>query len=162
RQVMARSTRVRPTASTGDSLKPAERDLVRWLLHAPTEAAGFLADIQEEDLVDLPTAPIVRAMKEVVAKEKLTAGRVLDRLSTEADRSLLTRIALEPSPLGPRQSPRDCLNRLREQRWRRELSRLRARQRVRLAEGGDDENITAEIQALSRRIETLGRTETSA
>ncbi len=97
----------------------------------------------------------MKAMKEVAASGELSTERVLERLPNEKDRNLLTRIALEPSPLGPRQSPRDCLNRLREQRWRRQISRLRAK----LAQGAEDEKIAVEIQALARRIETLGRIE---
>jgi DNA primase len=156
RQVVARAQRINFTSPPTDSVKPAERDLVRWLLHAPADAAALLADVNEEDLGELATASILRAMKEVVASGSLTTERVLDRLSAEGERNLLTRIALEPAPLGPRQSPRDCLNRLREQRWRRQLSRLRAK----VAEGVEDDSITAEIQALARRIETSGQIET--
>jgi hypothetical protein len=138
-----------------DPVKPAERDLIRWLLHSPDDAPALLEDVDEEDLEGLATAPIFKAMKEVLASERLSTERVLDRLAGEAERNLLTRIALEPAPLGPRQSPRDCLNRLREQRWRRQLSRLRAK----LAQGSDDDSLTAEIQSLARRIESSGRME---
>jgi len=82
----------------------------------------------------------------------------MEQLSSEGDRNLMTRIALEPSPLSSRQSPRDCLNRLREQRWRRELSRLQKK----LAKDQEDDQIAAEIQALARRIETLASIEKSA
>ena len=87
---------------------------MRWLLNSPPEAQSLLAEIGEEDLEDLVTAPILKAMKEISDSEKLSTETVMKRLSTEQDLNLLTRIALEPSPLGPRQSPRDCLNRLRE------------------------------------------------
>jgi hypothetical protein len=50
------------------------------------------------------------------------------------------------------------LNRLREQRWRRELSRLQKK----LAKDQEDDQIAAEIQALARRIETLASIEKSA
>jgi DNA primase len=138
------------------SVRPAERDLIRWLFQSPEDAPALLDELEEEDLSELATASILRAMKEVVASEDLSTERVLDRLNAEAERNMLTRIALEPSPLGPRQSPRDCVNCLREQRWRRQLSRLRAK----LAHGVDDDNITAEIQSLARRIENSGRMET--
>jgi DNA primase len=159
RQVLARARRVSfadRNAQNPESVKPAERDLIRWLLQSPEDAPALLDEVGEEDLSELATASILRAMKQVVASESLSTERVLDRLNTEAERNMLTRIALEPSPLGPRQSPRDCLNRLREQRWRRQLSRLRAK----LAQGVDDDNITAEIQSLARRIESSGRMET--
>jgi DNA primase len=155
RKVMQRSREVKLEPDKGDSLRPAERDLVRWLLHSPTDATELLSEIDEEDLSDLLTAPILKAMKEVASSAELSTENVMEKLSAEQDRNLMTRIALEPSPLGPRQSPRDCLNRLREQRWRRQLSRLRTR----LAQGLEDEAITAEIQTLARRIETLGRME---
>jgi DNA primase len=155
KKVMARANQVSLIPQSSSSLRPAERDLVRWLLHSPPDAAGILVDIETEDLEDLATAPILRAMKEVVASEDLSTERVMEKLSAEQDRNLLTRIALEPSPLGPRQSPRDCLNRLREQRWRRQLSRLRAR----LSQGVEDDAIAAEIQTLARRIENLARIE---
>ncbi len=155
RQVLARAQRVNMTPPPPDSVKPAERDLIRWLLHSPDDAPALLSDVGEEDLEGLATAPILKAMKEVLVSEGLSTERVLDRLTGEAERNLLTRIALEPAPLGPRQSPRDCLNRLREQRWRRQLSRLRAK----LAQGIDDDNVTAEIQSLARRIESSGRME---
>ncbi|HEX9723049.1 MAG TPA: DNA primase [Vicinamibacteria bacterium] len=155
RQVLARAHRVDMTPPPPDPVKPAERDLIRWLLHSPDDAPALLEDVDEEDLEGLATAPIFKAMKEVLASERLSTERVLDRLAGEAERNLLTRIALEPAPLGPRQSPRDCLNRLREQRWRRQLSRLRAK----LAQGSDDDSLTAEIQSLARRIESSGRME---
>jgi len=155
RQVLARAHRVNMTPPPPDSVKPAERDLIRWLLHSPDDAPALLSDVGEEDLKELATAPILKAMKEVLVSEGISTERVLDRLTGEAERNLLTRIALEPAPLGPRQSPRDCLNRLREQRWRRQLSRLRAK----LAQGMDDDNVTAEIQSLARRIESSGRME---
>jgi DNA primase len=154
-KVMGRVKQVSFSSETSGSIRPAERDLVRWLLHSPPEAADLLADIDSEDLEELVTAPILKAMKEVADSEDLSTERVMKKLSAERDRNLLTRIALEPSPLGPRQSPRDCLDRLREQRWRRQLSRLRAK----LARGVEDDTIAAEIQTLARRIETLGRIE---
>jgi len=166
RQVLARAHRVSfadrnaqnaNNMGSAESVKPAERDLIRWLLQSPEDAPALLDEVGEDDLSELATASILRAMKQVVASEGLSTERVLDRLNAEAERNMLTRIALEPSPLGPRQSPRDCLNRLREQRWRRQLSRLRAK----LAQGVDDDNIiTAEIQSLARRIESSGRMET--
>ncbi len=144
------------SASSAGSIRPAERDLIRWLLQSPEDAPALLDELGEEDLKELATASILRAMKQVVVSESLSTERVLDRLNEETERNMLTRIALEPSPLGPRQSPRDCMNRIREQRWRRQLSRLRAK----LAHGVDDDNITAEIQSLARRIENSGRMET--
>jgi DNA primase len=155
RKVMERVREVKLESEKGDSLRPAERDLVRWLLHAPPDAGELLSEIDEEDLGDLQTAPILKAMKEIISSDELSTERVMEKLTAERDRNLMTRIALEPSPLGPRQSARDCLNRLREQRWRRQLSRLRAR----LAQGLEDETVAADIQALARRIETLGRIE---
>jgi DNA primase len=155
RQVLARAQRVDMTAPPPDPVKPAERDLIRWLLHSPDDAPALLEDMDEEDLEGLATAPILKAMKEVLVSAGLSTERVLGRLTGETERNLLTRIALEPAPLGPRQSPRDCLNRLREQRWRRQLSRLRAK----LAQGSEDDDLTTEIQSLARRIESSGRME---
>lgn len=153
RKVLARAREISfASADVTDPLRPAERDLVRWLLSSRAEVPELLKEIDEEDLRDLLTAPILKAMKEVSGSATISMETVMQRLPADKDRNLLTRIALEPSPLGPRQSPRDCLNRLREQRWRRELSRLRAK----VAQGDDDDSITKEIQALARRIETLG------
>lgn len=131
-------------------LKLAERELVRWIVTNP-EQSGLLEEIEEEDLEDLLTAPILRAMKEVAASEPLSVERLMDRLPSDDVRNQLTRILMEPSPLGPRQSPRDCLDGLRRERWQRELSRLRAR----LAEGADNDRLIAEINSLARRIETV-------
>jgi len=153
RAVMERRGEVKTPSERASPLTPAERDLVRWMLHSPPEAERLLADVDEEDLQELTTAPILRAMQKVASSATLSTERVLEHLSTEGEKNLLTRIALDPSPLGPRQSPRDCLNRLREQRWRRKLSHLRAK----LAESAEDDSIAHEIQALARRIETLGR-----
>ncbi len=131
-------------------LKLAERELIRWIVTNP-EQSGLLEEIEEEDLEDLFTAPILRAMKEVAASEPLTAERLMDRLLSDEVRNQLTRILMEPCPLGPRQSPRDCLDGLRRERWQRQLSRLRAR----LAKGADDNKLIAEINSLARRIETV-------
>ncbi len=158
RKVTARVRRVDVAPEAASRLKPAERDLVRWLLQSPAEAAVILTEINEEDLLEMVTAPILTAMKELATGQPATMAGVLERLSSEGDRNLMTRIALEPAPLSSRQSPRDCLNKLREQRWRRELSRLQKK----LAQGQEDDRITAEIQALARRIETLASIENHA
>jgi DNA primase len=158
RKVVTRVSRVDFVSEGASALKPAERDLVRWLLQSPADAAAILNELNEEDLQGLVTAPILAAMKEVAATQPATTEKVLERLSTDRDRNLMTQIALEPAPLGPRQSPRDCLNRLREQRWRRELSRLQQK----LAQGDRDDRIFAEIQTLARRIETLASIENLA
>lgn len=158
RQVMARASHVDLAPAPRSAVRPAERDLVRWLLQTPEMAAGLLAGIDEEDLRDTSTGAILRVMREIASSGDLTTERVLDRLTAEADRKLLTRIAMDPAPLGPRQSPQDCLNRLREQRWRRRISELRTQ----LGRGADDDHITAEIQSLARRIENLGRLSTFA
>jgi DNA primase len=139
-------------------LKLAERELIRWIMTTP-EQCGLLDEIEEEDLEDLFTAPILRAMKEVAASGPLAAERLMDRLPSDEVRNQLTRILMEPSPLGPRQSPRDCLDGLRRERWQRQLSRLRARLAARLADGADDgsegDRLIAEINSLARRIETV-------
>jgi len=139
----------------------AERELIRWILSSPTDSA-ILEEIEDEDLEGLATAPIVKAMKEQRATaaetETLSIEKLLDRLGPDALKKQLTRIMTEPSPLGPGQSARDCLNGLRKERLKRRLSRLRAQ----LAKGADDDNLTAEILTLARRIETLGRLETRA
>jgi len=158
RKVMAKTKQVSFAQKSTDTLKPAERDLVRWLFQVPNRASELLADLDDEDFAELVAAPILKAMQEVIASEELTTDRVMAQLSAEKDRTLLTRIALEPSPLSQRQSPRDCLNRLREERLRRQLTQLRAK----LAQSTEDDSIAAQIQTLARRIETLGRFEKSA
>lgn len=135
-------------------LKLAERELIRWIMTTP-EQCGLLDEIAEEDLEDLFTAPILRAMKEAAASGPLTAEGLMDRLSSDDFRNQLTRILMEPSPLGPRQSPRDCLDGLRRERWQRQLSRLRARLADRTDDGADDDRLIAEINSLARRIETV-------
>ena len=106
----------------------------------------------------LRTAPILRAMKEEKLLGTLKTEKLLDKFSLDTLRTELTRILSEPSPLGPRQSARDCLNGLRKERWQKQLSRLRAKQ----AHDTDDNLLLAEINSLARRIETLGRLETRA
>lgn len=131
-------------------VKLAERELIRWIA-TNQEASAILDEIEEEDLEGLATAPILVAMREVAASGTLTTDRLLDRLPSDQTRRQLTRILMEPSPLGPRQSARDCLDGLRRERWQKQLSRLRAR----LREGSDDDNLIAEINSLARRIESL-------
>jgi DNA primase len=129
-------------------LKPAERDLIRWLISTPEES-GILAEIEEEDLEGLRTAPILRAMKELVASGTLTAERIFDRLSSEDVRNQLSRILTEPSPLAPRQNPRDCFDQLRKARLERELKRLRGQTQI------PNDSQLAELNSLARRIEML-------
>jgi DNA primase len=160
RHVETKAHRFKLPAVEASPVKLAERELIRWILSSP-EHSAILEEIEEEDLEGLATAPIVRAMKAI--QEDLVTGtlsteRLLDRLEPDALRKQLTRIMTEPSPLGPRQSARDCLNGLRKERLQRRLSHLRAQ----LAQGADDDNLTAEILSLARRIETLGRVETRA
>jgi len=157
RHVETKAPRFKLPAVEATPVKLAERELIRWILSSP-ENSAILDEVEEEDLEGLATAPIVRAMKEEKTTGTLSTDRLLDRLEPDALRNQLTRIMTEPSPLGPRQSARDCLNGLRRERLKRQLSRLRSR----LAQGADDDNLTAEILSLARRIETLGRVETRA
>jgi DNA primase len=129
-------------------LRPAERDLIRWLMKSPEESA-ILEEIEEEDLEGLWTAPILRAMKELVVSETLTAERLFDRLSSEDVRNQLTRILMEPSPLPARQTPRDCFDKLRQERLQRELKRPQGQ-----TETLNDQQL-AERMSLARRIEML-------
>jgi DNA primase len=136
-----------PSAETS-ALKPAERDLIRWLIATPEESA-ILEEIEEEDLEGLRTAPILRAMKEIVASGPLVAERLFDRISSDDVRNQLTRILMEPSPLAPRQNPRDCFDQLRRERLERELKRLRGQMQI------PNDNQLAELNSLARRIEML-------
>lgn len=157
RHVETKAPRFKLPAVEAPPVKLSERELIRWILSSPEDSA-ILDEIEEEDLEGLATAPIVRAMKEEKVTGTLSTERLLDRLAPDALRKQLTRIMTEPSPLSPRQSARDCLNGLRQERLKRRLSRLRAQ----LVQGVDDDNLTAEILSLARRIETLGRVETRA
>lgn len=130
------------------ALKPAERDLIRWLISTPEES-GILEEIEEEDLEGLRTAPIFRAMKEIVASGPLIADRLFERLSSDDVRNQLTRILMEPSPLAPRQNPRDCFDQLRRERLERELKRLRGGLQI------PNDSQLAELNSLARRIEML-------
>ena len=154
-QVSARASRVNLPERTRPVLKAAERDLIRWILSSPKEAV-ILDELEPDDLEGLITAPILRVMKEIARNEKLSAERVLDRLSSDTDRSYLTRIATEPSPLGGKQNSRDCLNCLRKERLEREMSRVNAK----LEDGATDDDLFAEKLSLARRIESLKREET--
>jgi DNA primase len=127
-------------------LRPAERDLIRWLIASPEETS-LLAEIEEEDLEGLRTAPILRAMKELAAMGPLVTERLLDRLSSDDLKSQLTRILTEPSPLAPRQNARDCFDKLRQERLQREQKRPR--------EGAMTDQQLAELNSLARRIEML-------
>jgi DNA primase len=141
-------------------LKLAERELIRWILSSP-ESSAVLDEIEDADLEGLATAPILRAMKASAIDGPLTVERLMDRLEGDGVRNQLTSILVEPSPLGPRQSAHDCLDRLRRERWQRRLSHLRQR----LLEGDDDVQLIAEINSLARCIETLAkgrRVETTA
>ena len=154
-QVSARAARFELPERARPVLKAAERDLIRWVLSSPKEAA-ILDELEPDDLDGLVTAPILRVMQEIARNEALSAERVLSRLSSDTDRGYLTRIATEPSPLGGKQNPRDCLNCLRKERLEREMSRVNAK----LAEGAQDDDLFAEKLALARRIESLKREET--
>jgi len=157
RHVETKAQRFKLPVVEASPVKLAERELIRWILSSPEDSA-ILDELEEEDLEGLATAPILRMMKEQKKTDELSSEALLDRLSPDALRTQMTRILSEPSPLGPRQSARDCLNGLRKERWKRKLSRLRAK----LASGADDDNLTAEILSLARRIETLGKIETRA
>ncbi len=134
-----------PTAEPS-VMKAAERDLIRWLISSP-EDSSILGEIEEEDLEGLRTAPILRAMKELVASGPLAADRLLDRLTSDDVRSQLTGILTYEPPLGPRQTARDCFEKLRQERLQRELKRPRA-------EALTNRQL-AELNSLARRIETL-------
>lgn len=163
RHVETQAHRFQLPAAQKSVVKLAERELIRWII-ANQEASSILGEIEEEDLEGLATAPILIAMRDVAASGTLNTERLMDRLASDTERKQLTRILMEPSPLGPRQSARDCLDGLRRERWQKELSRLRAR----LRNSSDDDNLIAEINDLARRIESLsmgtmdGRVETRA
>jgi DNA primase len=148
RHVENQAHRFQLPAAEVSVMKPAERDLIRWLISSPEESS-ILEEIEEEDLEGLRTAPILRAMKELAVSGPLAAERILDRLSSDDVRSQLTRILADPSPLAPRQHPRHCFDQLRRERLERELKRLRSRTPL------PNDNQLAEINSLARRIETL-------
>ena len=127
-------------------LRPAERDLIRWLIASPEESS-LLEEIEEEDLEGLRTAPILRAMKELAASGPLLTERLFDRLSSEDVKNQLSRILTEPSPLAPRQNARDCFDKLRQERLQREQKRSRP-------DALTDQQL-AELNSLARRIEML-------
>jgi DNA primase len=127
-------------------LRPAERDLIRWLIASPEEAS-LLGEIEEGDLEGLRTAPILRAMQELAATGPLVTERLFDRLSSEDLKNQLTRILTEPSPLAPRQNARDCFDKLRQERLQREQKRIRP-------DAMTDQQL-AELNSLARRIEML-------
>ena len=138
-------------------VKLAERELIRWILSS-SDNYTVLDEIKEQDLEGLTTAPILRIMKKQKNSGELTTERLLDQLKPDELRKQFTRILTDPSPLSPRQSALDCLNGLRKERLKLQLSQLRAK----LSLGVDEDKLTAEILSLARQIETLGKVETRA
>jgi DNA primase len=149
RHVENRAHRFQLPSRAKPVLKLAERELIRWIMAHP-EGCEILDEIGDEDLEGLHTAEILRAMKEVAASGALTQDRLLDSLSSDDLRNRAIGILVEPSPLGPRQSPRDCLDSLRRDRAERQQPRLRAG-----LSGSEENHQLAEILSLARRIETL-------
>jgi hypothetical protein len=98
-------------------LKPAERGLLWALMHQPAEAARALRELEPEDLLDLDSAPILKAalaLRETPPERLPTA--LLARLSEEEVR-WLTRVgteATEPAPVT------ECVRTLRQMRYERE------------------------------------------
>jgi DNA primase len=158
REVMARRSKVTLPAELAARLTDAERDLILWAFHRPSETAAVLGEIEEEDCAGLLTANLLRALRELSRPQspgdRLSVDVVLGRLEQAADRSLLTGLAARPDPVNPRQSPRDCLNSLRRDRYRRELNQLQAE-----IERGVDDDTFARLSAakleLRRRMESL-------
>ncbi len=146
RHVEIQAHRFQLPSAEKSTLRPAERDLIRWLISSPEESP-ILEEMEEEDLEGLRTAPILRAMKELAASGPLQAERLFDRLSSEDVRNQLTRILTEPSPLPPRQNARDCFDKLRQERLQREQKRRRP-------DALTDQQL-AELNSLARRIEML-------
>ena len=134
RQVADQGTSVEVKRPVHHEVKPAERDLIRWILQSP-DAIALLDEIESQDLDGLVAAPILETMQKLALEGQPTVDRLLESLTEDADRKRLTRIVTEPVPLGPRQSPRDCLNRLREERMSRQLSHLNNLLKEKLANG---------------------------
>ena len=158
REVMARRSKVVLPQESAARVSDAERDLILWAFHAPGETVLVLDELEEEDCAGLATANLLRALRDVAGPPrgsvKVSVDAVLVRLSEASDRSLLTGLAARPDPLNPRQSPRDCLNSLRRDRYRRELNRLQTE-----IERGVDDDTFARLSAakldLRRRMEAL-------
>jgi DNA primase len=146
RHVEIQAHRFQLPSAEKSALWLAERDLIRWLIASP-EDSSLLEEIEEADLEGLSTAPILRAMKELLASGPLRAERLFDRLSSEEAKNQLTRILTEPSPLAPRQNARDCFDKLRQERLTREQKRRRP-------DALTDQQL-AELNSLARRIEML-------
>ena len=119
---------IRQPVAAATPPRAAEARLISLLLRSDEDRRRLIAD--EADLSDLERTqvlPIVRAIVELARNEaQVDYPTVLDALTHDADRDLLTRIAFRDEPEeGP--TVDDCLSALRRQKLTREGKTLRRR-----------------------------------
>lgn len=139
-------------------LTPAERDLIRWAEENPAATADVLREVDSEDLGGFVSSDLLVDLKQAAeGGGRRLADRMSELLAAQpSDRQRLL-IGILEHPVGlntEKQSPRDCLDALRESRLRGRQAALRGTVRA----GGDEATAAlAELQRLNEEIDRLRR-----
>ncbi len=102
-------------------LRPAEQGLLWTLAHRPVEGLAAVAQLEEDDLDGLVSAPVLRMAASLAdVPPDLVPGLLGERLKDE-ERALLDRAAREEEAIAV---PSDCVYRLKIYRMQRKLAEL--------------------------------------
>jgi DNA primase len=155
--VRSTQPRIREPVAVETPPRAAEARLVSLLLRSDEDRRRWVAG--EPDLSDLERTqvlPIVRAIVELAQSDaQVDYPTVLDALTQDADRDLLTRIAFRDEPEdGP--TVEECLSALRRQRLKREGTKLR-REIVDLQRRKPGDEPPADVDRQLTRLQELAR-----
>jgi DNA primase len=155
--VRSTQPRIREPVAVETPPRAAEARLVSLLLRSDEDRRRWVAG--EPDLSDLERTqvlPIVRAIVELAQRDaQVDYPTVLDALTQDADRDLLTRIAFRDEPEdGP--TVEECLSALRRQRLKREGTKLR-REIVDLQRRKPGDEPPADVDRQLTRLQELAR-----
>jgi DNA primase len=155
RAVAARgSTMVLPTrARAAARLLPVEKLLLARLLRDPEQQAA-IAELRDEDLEGLRSAPLLRAARDLCARrEPLSAAAMASAVGDDESRRLLNEIAVTDSPAGE-QGVSECLQELRRLSLAQRLEGVQRRLAL-SPEGEALESLLQQKLALQKEIAAL-------
>jgi DNA primase len=134
-------------------LLPVEKLLLARLLRDPEQQAA-IAQLRDEDIEGLFTAPLLRAARDICARhEQLSAASLAAAVADDESRRLLNEIAVTDSPAGE-QGVTECLQELRRLALAHRLEDVQRRLAV-SAEGKALESLLQEKLALQKEIAAL-------
>ncbi len=145
---------VKPAAAPG-RITPAEKWLLTLIVQEAEGVDEALSDLQEDDLLGLHTAPILRAAKSLqVQGRPVTAASLTEAIASDEERRMLRELSVEATPV-EHADALFCVVELRRARLGKQLERVKAGVQERQSKGEDWRELLLESNKLAKELEAL-------